>query len=101
MFATLPLLNVVLEKFYVSLIVTAAGGALLWPFKAAKSAVKAAGDRLTAVEKELVIQRTNCLATIQKNTETTNEILERVADTLDRTHETQVEMSGFLKGMRK
>jgi hypothetical protein len=101
MFASTPLLNQVADKLVVSIIVTAVGGALVWPFKAVKSAVTAAATRLTAVENELVLQRTNCLNTIQNNTEKTNEILERVADTLDKTHETQMEMSGFLKGMRK
>lgn len=99
MSANVPLLSQVFDKLFVSLIVTVAGGLLVWPFKAAKSAVKAATDRLTAVEAELVVQRTNCLSTIQKNTETTNTILERVADTLEKTHDEQVKMSGYIQGM--
>ena len=101
MFVNVPLLNQVLDKLLVSVIVTAVGGALVWPFKAAKSALKTATDRLVAVEKELVVQRTNCLSTIQRNTETTNEILERVADTLEKTHDEQVKMSGFIQGMKR
>jgi hypothetical protein len=100
MYVYSPLLNQVANKLVVSLLVTAVGGALVWPFKAIKSAVKAATDRLTAVEHELVTQRVNCLTTIQNNTEKTNDILERVATTLDNTHITQIEMSGFLKGMK-
>jgi hypothetical protein len=101
MFASTPLLNQILDKTFISLAVTVAGGALMWPFKAIKRKGEEITKELKAVQAELTTQRTNCLNTLQSQGEKQISLLERMADTLDKTHETQMSMSGFIQGMKK
>jgi hypothetical protein len=101
MFASTPLLQQVVDKTVVSLLVAAVGGFLVWPFKTIKRKVEDFTIELKAVQTELVTQRTNCLTTIQNQGAEQIKLLNRVADTLDKTHETQMSMSGFIQGMKK
>jgi hypothetical protein len=101
MFVSVPLLQQLTDKIVVSLVVTAVGGALVWPFKTIKRKIEEFTVELKAVQSELVTQRTNCLTTIQNQGVTQITLLERVADTLDKTHETQIAMSGYIQGMKK
>ena len=48
--------------------------------------------RLERIESVQIVQSENHLATIESNTTRTNELLEKI-------HDGQMEMSGFLKGM--
>ena len=56
-------------------------------------------SRLKALETELSTQRTNCLATLQKQGDEQIKTLDRMATTLDKMHESQIEMTGYWKGM--
>lgn len=101
MFASTPLLSQLIDKMFVSFVVTAVGGALVWPFKAIKRKGEELTQELKLMQAELVTQRTNCLTTLQTQGAEQITLLKRVADTLDKTHETQMSMSGFIQGMKK
>lgn len=83
-----------------ALAVTAILGVLVFPirifFKAVRVEWKAATEKLASVERELQIQRTNCLTTIQSQGATQVELLGKVVDTLESMHLDQRTLLGRL-----
>lgn len=85
-----------------SVVLGVAGWLLLFPIKALIKSIHTrwakAVTTLDTVQNELVLQRTNCLTTLQSQGNQQIEILEKVASTLDHIRESQVEMVGYMKG---
>jgi hypothetical protein len=67
---------------------------IMWPFRALRKKWNDASTRLEIIERELVQQRTNHLTHIETNTKNT-------VDVLNKLHDTQTEMNGYLKGISK
>jgi hypothetical protein len=74
----------------------ALGGILLWPFRAIKSKIEEYTKQVKSVQTELVTQRTNCLATLQRQGEEQIELLKKVSSTLSDMHLDQRSMMGKL-----
>ncbi len=88
-----------LSKALVGLALTGLGGLLLWPFKAAKKEWAALKSAVTSTQAELVLQRTNCLATLSSQGEEQVKLLGKVSDTLDGLRLDTQAQTGFLQGM--
>ena len=87
-----------------ALAVTAILGVLVFPirtfFKAVRTEWLAATEKLASVERELQMQRTNCLATIQAQGASQIKLQEDTNDILTKMHDSQLEMTGFIKARR-
>jgi hypothetical protein len=83
---------------------TAVVGLLLFPvrtfLKNVQGEWQAVTAKLSGVEKELSVQRTNCLTTLQQQGQSQIDLLEKANNTLEAIHLSQVEMSGYLKASR-
>jgi uncharacterized membrane-anchored protein YhcB (DUF1043 family) len=101
MFASMPLLQQVVDKTVVSLLVAAIGGFLVWPFKVIKRKVEEFTTELKAVQTELVTQRTNHLSHIEASAEAQLKVLEKVSNTLTDIHLDQKETLGYIKAREK
>lgn len=87
----------------IGVVLTAGGWLLMFPIRNLAEKVKkfleSYEHRLDRMESELTTQRTNCLATLQKQGDEQIKTLDRMASTLDKMHESQIEMTGYWKGM--
>lgn len=96
------LISEVLIGSIVTIFLGVGGYILLFPLRTGYNKVKAEWFRATAVldglNKELTVQRTNCLATLQVSNQRQVELLEKTVDVLGDIHLGQVEMSGYMKG---
>jgi hypothetical protein len=90
-----------LGSAFAGLAATTIVGILVFPirtfFKNVRNEWRAATAKLAGVEKELNIQRTNCLTTLQHQGQSQIDLLEKATNTLEAIHLSQVEMSGYLK----
>lgn len=93
-----------LSSAFAGLAATTILGILIFPirtfFKNARDEWRSATAKLAGVEKELNIQRTNCLTTLQNQGQAQVDLLEKANSTLEAMHLSQVEMSGYLKASR-
>jgi len=89
----------------IGLVLTVGGWILMFPVRTLIEKIKKFFEdfeaKLNAIENELSTQRTNCLATLQSQGVTQIAALERAANTLDKMHESQIEMTGYFKGMNR
>ena len=69
----------------------------MYPFHKVKKEWDSLKDSIASAQKELVHQRTNCLATLQDQGAKQIEVLEKCANTLESIHLSQAEMSGYIK----
>src|SRR6266481_3452240 len=94
------LLPVVWPYFYkalVGLVITGIGMVIMWPIRKAKKEWVSLKDAITSTQAELVLQRTNCLHTLQEQGEKQIELLGKAADTLDGVRLDLAEQTGFLR----
>ena len=96
-----PILQVIADKLVVSAVVALVGGIFLWPFRKIKKEWGEATNKLTALQEELQVQRTNHLTHIEHNTQETVTVLKDVAKTLQDIHLDQKESFGYLRGLKK
>ena len=80
--------------------VAVGGYIVMFPLRYIVNLIKERFNVLDAVRDELETQRTNCLTTIQNNGKEQLEILERMADTLDKIHTSQAELSGYVRAQK-
>jgi hypothetical protein len=78
-------------------IITILGTILVWPFRKVKNAYNELHGAVKATHAELVLQRENCLGTLQRQGESQIEILGKVADTLDGVRLDLAEQTGYLR----
>ena len=94
-----------LHEAEVGLVLSVGGWILMFPVRTliskAKSFFTNFETKLNAIETELSTQRTNCLHTLQEQGKTQIETLKEVAGTLKDMHESQIEMTGYFKGMNR
>jgi hypothetical protein len=90
-----------LGSAFAGLAATAIVGILVFPirtfFKNVRDEWRSATQKLAGVEKELNIQRTNCLTTLQQQGDRQVELLEKVSNTLSEMHLDQRESLAYLK----
>ena len=70
---------------------------ILWPFRKMKKEWAVMKAEQGSIHTELVTQRNNCLASLQRQGETQIELLGKVADTLTGMALSQAEMTGYCK----
>lgn len=73
----------------------------MYPFKVIKKEFTNAKAALSAVHEELILQRSNCLTSLQASGDAQVKLLEKAVSVLEGIHTSQAEMSGFLKGSQK
>jgi len=78
-------------------IITVIGAILMWPYKNIKAAYNELHSAVKATHAELVLQRENCLSTIQTQGSEQVKILGKVADTLDGVRLDLAEQTGYLR----
>lgn len=71
------------KEFIHEFIIGGAIAALMYPFRKLKKAWEEATAKLDTVHKELILQRTNCLSTIQNSNQRQVELLGKAVDVLD------------------
>lgn len=86
-----------LSKALVGLALTGIGALIMWPFRKARKEWLSLKETTTAIQQELVQQRTNCLHTLQDQGETQIGLLGKVADTLDGVRIELAEQTGYLR----
>jgi len=80
--------------------VAVGGYVVMFPLRYIVNIIKDRFRVLDDVKDELEMQRTNCLTTIQQNGKDQLELLERMADTLDKIHTSQAELSGYVRAQK-
>lgn len=70
-------------KSVVGLVITGLIGVIMWPLKKAKKEWQGVKESLSAVQKELGIQRSNCLETLQRQGDQQIELLGKTVAALD------------------
>jgi len=80
--------------------VTALTWFLLFPLRSIIKTVKQKADILDSLHVELAQQRTNCLTTLQAQGTKQVELLEKMAGTLDKTNDAQIETNTILRGLQ-
>lgn len=108
--------NQLVNEAIIGTVLAVVGGIVMFPVriayrkgKAAVASVKSEWFRATAqldeLQKELVTQRTNCLATLQsqgkEQVDVSREGFKEIAGVLREIHNGQLEMSGYLKGSNR
>ena len=81
--------------------VAVGGYVVMFPMRYIVNMVKERFKVLDDVREELETQRTNCLTTIQANGVDQLNMLERMADTLDKIHTSQSELTGYIRGSKQ
>lgn len=89
------------HELVITVILSVGGTMIMWPFRKAKKIFEDVKTSLDQVHTELVTQRSNCLSTLQSQGESQIKVLEKMSDTLSDMHSSQLEMSGYLKGMNR
>ncbi len=74
---------------------------VLFPLKAAYRDWMKQTERLDSIKSELEVQRTNCLATLQRQGERQIASIDKAVDTLNEIRIGQAELNGVLKGILK
>ena len=91
-----------LESATAGIAATGILGLLMFPIrsvlKSARAEWRDVTEKIASVERELNVQRTNCLTTLQRQGQAQIDLLEKANSTLEAMHLSQVEMSGYLKG---
>jgi hypothetical protein len=81
------------------------GWLVLFPLRSLITKLKAEwgskGAILVDMQREMTLQRTNCLSTLQQQGSKQIELLEKTNQTLEAIHLGQSEMSGYIKGARR
>jgi len=88
--------SVILGKTALGLLVAGVGALLLWPFKEARKSWKELKNSINSTHAELILQRTNCLATLQEDGKEQVKLLGKMAETLDGVRLDLREQIGFL-----
>jgi hypothetical protein len=78
-------------------LITVLGVVVMWPFKKGKAAFKGVQDELKAAHAELVLQRENCLSTLQRQGVDQVNLLTKVSETLDGVRIELATQTGFLR----
>jgi hypothetical protein len=92
----IPVIHDFVHEIVVTVIIAVGGSALMYPFRKIKQEFAEAKEALSAVHKELVAQRTNCLSTIQTTGAEQVKLLEKAVDVLEAMHLDQRELLGRL-----
>lgn len=87
------------SKALIGLALTGLGGLIVWPFKKAKKEWTSLKETMASTQAELVLQRTNCLSSLQIQGEEQIKLLGKVSDTLDGLRLDTQAQTGFLQGM--
>src|SRR6266704_4411990 len=74
---------------------------VLFPLKVAYRDWMKQTERLDSIKSELEVQRTNCLATLQRQGERQIASIDKAVDTLNEIRIGQAELNGVLKGILK
>ena len=88
-----------LAKAFVSLVVAGIGALMLWPVRKIRKEWVSLKDAVVATKQELEQQRTNCLATLQKQGDAQIILLTKMSDTLDGVRMDFKEHTGFIQGL--
>lgn len=76
---------------------------VLFPFRTIAKSIKerwaAQTEALVTIQTELTTQRTNCLATLQRQSKEQVDILKDIAETMKDTQIEQAKISGYLRGI--
>jgi hypothetical protein len=70
-------------KALVGLVITGLGTLMLWPVRKVRKEWAILKETMASTHAELVLQRTNCLGSLQKQGEEQVKLLGKVSDTLD------------------
>ena len=81
----------------VSLMLAVVGGILMWPYRKIKKSYTELMDAVSTTKAELVLQRTNCLHTLQTQGEKQIELLTKATNTLDGVRLDLAEQTGYLR----
>ncbi len=93
----IPVLWPYVLKSLVGLVVAGAGAAMLYPFRKVKKEWASLKEAVTSTQAELVLQRTNCLGTLQEQGTEQIKLLSKATDTLDGIRLDLAEQTGFLR----
>jgi len=89
------------HEVVITIMVTLFIGTMTWPFRKVKDFATGVKKTFDNIHSELVMQRTNCLTTLQNKSDDQIKVLEKVSGTLESIHTSQAEMSGYLRGMNR
>ena len=96
-----PVLMPYIVKALVGLALTGIGALLVWPFKKVRKEYISLKQAINNTQAELIMQRTNCLQTLQNQGDKQIELLGEVAGTLSSIHLDQKEQMGYIKASMK
>jgi hypothetical protein len=86
-----------LYKVFMGLAVAGGIGLIMWPFRSVRKEWISLKETVAETKSELVLQRTNCLNTLQNQGDRQIELLGKAVETLGNIHTSQAAMSGFMQ----
>jgi len=89
--------SVILGKTALGLLVAGVGALLLWPFKEARKSWKELKNSINSTRAELILQRTNCLTTLQEDGKEQVKLLGKMAETLGDIKVELASQTGYLQ----
>jgi len=92
-----PVLQYYAHELVSGAILSILGAAAMYPIKLIRKAYKEVTENLEAVQKELTVQRENCLTTLQRQGDSQIELLKEVSSTLKEIHLDQSRLLGRLE----
>jgi hypothetical protein len=89
-----------LLKATMGLAVAGVGGILMYPIRAIKKEWAGLKASIANAQTELVVQRTNCLTTLQASSQEQVKLLEKAVETLEAMHLDQKETLGMIRNTK-
>ena len=93
--------SVVFNQIVDKLVLAGIVGLVVWPLKIFKRKVETFTKQISEVHAELILQRTNCLTTLQHNSAEMLKEQRATHESIKDGNETLLEMKGFLEGMSR